>query len=130
MSATAPQAVLNVKHVVVSIDASGNPVCTPDTTPVNLRNVLVYASLDPTAVTNGYTFPDTGAITINTPSSDFPYPSWTVKNGSGNVHAAILDLCHTAGAFAYTVNVVAPTGKKLSVDPIIQNGDTTGGGGG
>jgi hypothetical protein len=132
MSAMAPEVVLNVRHVVVSIDPStGNPVCTPDTTPVNLINVLIYASLDTNAVTAGYTFPDSNAIAIsNLPNDNFPYPSWTIKNGGGKkVNCAIFDSFASTGSFNYTVNVVSPTGQRLRVDPIIQNGDTGGGGG-
>jgi hypothetical protein len=135
MSAMAPEAVLNVRHVTVSIDPNtGQPVCTPDTTPVNLANVLIYASLDTNAVTAGFTFPDNNAIAINNPPNpdpNFPYPSWTIKNGGGKkVNAALFDALASTGSFNYTVSVVSPTGQRLRVDPVIQNGETGGGGGG
>jgi len=123
MSSYAPEVVLNVKHVVVTIDGSGNPVCTPDPVNVASNNVLVYATIDPSAT--GYTFPDSNAIVINTQNSDFPYQSWTVKP----TLAAVLDLGHNAGNYDYTVFVNSPTGQKLRVDPVIKNGNTGGGGG-
>jgi hypothetical protein len=123
MSALAPEVVVNVKHVVVTIDGSGNPVVTPDTVNVTSNYVLVYATIDPSAP--GYTFPDTDAIVVNTQNSDFPYPSWTVKP----TLAAVVDLGHNAGSYNYTVFVNGPTGQKLRVDPVIKNGNTGGGGG-
>jgi hypothetical protein len=120
MSATAPDVVINVKHVSVTIDGNGNPVCNPDPVYVNQNNVLVYATLDAA----GYTFPDSGALVISGTQPDFPYQSWTVKPQL----AALLDLRNNLGDFSYTVTVNGPSGSR-SVDPVIRNGNTGGGGG-
>jgi hypothetical protein len=120
MSAIAPDIAINVKHVSVTIDSSGNPVCTPDPLYVGSTNVLVYATLDAT----GYTFPDTGALVITGAPPDFPYQSWTVKPQL----AALLDLGHNSGDYGYTVYVNGPSGVR-KVDPVIKNGNTGGGGG-
>jgi hypothetical protein len=121
MSAVAPDTLLNVKHVSVTIDSSGNWTCTPDPVVVGQSNVLVYATLDNSP---GYSFPDTGAIVIDNAPSDFPYQSWTVKPQL----AAILDLHANLGDFKYTVNAIGPNGP-VSYDPVIRNGNTGGGGG-
>ena len=71
--------------------------------------------------TDGWHFPDTNAVVINTQSSDFPYSAWTIKPKL----AGIADLCRIQGPHKYTVTVVNDaTGVASSLDPVIHNGST------
>jgi len=109
-----------VKHVSVTVDAGGNITCTPDPVLVSTHNALVAFTLD----TDGYKFPDTNAVVINVPHSDFPYSAWTIKPKL----AGIADLCNNADSYEYTVTVVnIATGKSISLDPVIKNGNPGGG---
>jgi hypothetical protein len=113
---------LNVVHVVVSIDGQGQPSC-PDAN-VTAKNTIVYWTFDASGA--GYTFDDP-AISFGTQPNDFPYPSWTQAPA---IVCALFDRCHIAGQYDYSINVIAPSGAKLRVDPVIKNGNTVGGGGG
>jgi len=111
---------IRVKHVSVTVASDGTVACAPDPVGVDNRNALVAFCLD----TDGYHFPDTNAIVVNTASSDFPYSSWTIKPQL----AGIADLCKVPGPFKYTVTVVNDaTGQATALDPVIHNGTTTGG---
>ena len=110
-----------VKHVTVTVASDGSIACAPDPIEVNSKNALVAFNL----ATDGYHFPDTDAIVINTTSSDFPYSSWTIKPQL----AGIADLCKIMGPVKYTVTVVSDaTGQPSSYDPVIHNGTTSTGG--
>jgi hypothetical protein len=105
-----------VKQVGVSVDADGIHV-KPDPVVVDTHNALVVFTLS----TDGYVFPDDDAIVVNTPNSNFPYSSWTVKPQQ----AALMDVANSAGDFEYTVNVVnKATGQVLTLDPVIHNTTT------
>jgi len=107
-----------VKHVSVTVTSDGTITCSPDPIGVNNKNAPVAFCLD----TDGYHFPDTNAIVINTTSSDFPYSSWTIKPKL----AGIADLCKIPGQVKYTVSVVNDaTGVTTSLDPVIHNGTTS-----
>jgi len=105
-----------IKNVVVTVDA-GSVVCTPSTVNVSNPDTLVVFSL----TTGGYNFPASAAIVVNTPNTDFPYASWTVKPQQ----CAVFDANGVAGDFKYTCTVVeTATGHVLSLDPVIRNGGT------
>ena len=107
-----------VKHVTVTVAADGTITCAPDPVSVTSKNALIAFNL----ATDGYSFPDTDAIVINTPNSDFPYKSWTIKSQL----AGIADLCNILGQAKYTVTVVDDaTGQSYSLDPVIHNGNGT-----
>jgi hypothetical protein len=113
----------DVAYVTVTIDtndAGGVEItCTPNPIAVGNANTLIGFSID----TDGYSFPATGAITLDAPNADFPYPSWTVADQL----ATLLDLCTMTDTVHYTVTVVDDeTGATYSVDPAIKNGGATG----
>jgi hypothetical protein len=115
----------SVEQVSVTVSTDGNGdvtiTCTPNSLGVGTCNTLIGFSLD----TPGYRFRALKTIELDEPSSDFPYPSWTVAPTT----ATLLDLCNQAGVFPYTVHVVdTATGQEYSVDPEIKNGDGTTGG--
>lgn len=103
----------NVIPVTVSI-VKGQPVCSPERVDVDYANTLITFAL----TSDEYHFPDTGAVVVAEGGSDFPYPSWTLKNRQ----AALFDLNAVDGNFSYTVTVVHnESGLVLTVDPIIKN---------
>lgn len=107
-----------VKQVGISVDADGNIHVKPDPIVVTTHNALIVFTLS----TDGYNFPPTNAIVVNTPNSDFPYASQTVKPQE----ASILDLANNVGEYEYTVTVVnTATGQVISLDPVIRNGNPT-----
>ena len=111
------ESIIAVIHVDVSVDADGNITCDPNPVPVNAANALIVFGLS----TAGYAFPNTDAIVVDPPDPSFPFPSWTVQA----TQADLLDLCNEPGNVDYTVNLVeTATGRTLSVDPVIQNGDS------
>jgi hypothetical protein len=102
------------KNVTVTVDGSHNVTCTPDTVDVTNPDTLVVFTL----ATDGYCFPSANAVIVDTPNTDFPYASWTVKPKE----AAIYDRKGVAGDFKYTCTVQdATTGTQYSVDPVIHN---------
>lgn len=105
--------------VSVTVDSSGNVdiVCKPDPVPVSNCNTLLAFNLD---TSTGFRFRTRGAIELNEPDSDFPYPSWTVTPAL----ATLYDLCNNVDTFKYSVYVVdTRTGQEYSLDPEIRNGD-------
>lgn len=106
---------LSVKHVSVTVDGSNNVICTPDQVVITTANALISFTCD----TAGYTFPDTNAIVVTTPHSQFPYSAWTVKP----TQAVLFDVNNDAQTYKYTATVVVTaTSGTLSVDPTIKNG--------
>jgi hypothetical protein len=104
--------------VTVSRDDDGevNITCTPNPVPVDGFHTLLAFSLD----TKGYRFKTVGAIELDEPHEDFPFPSWTVTP----TLATLVDLCNTEDVFKYTVRLVDTiTDEEYSVDPEIKNGD-------
>jgi hypothetical protein len=108
-----------VKHVTVTVASDGTIACAPDPVNVASKNALVAFCL----ATDGYHFPDSDAVVINTAHGDFPYSAWTIKPQL----AGIADLCKIPGEIKYTVTVVNDaTGVATSLDPVIHNGTTSG----
>ena len=106
-----------IKNVTVTTDGT-TVTCTPSTVLVTNPNTLVVFNL----TTSGYNFPATSAVVVNTPNTDFPYASWTVKPQQ----AAIFDSKVINGNYEYTCTIVnTATGQVLSIDPVIQNGNPT-----
>lgn len=100
----------------IFVTVSGEQVvrCRPDPADVRGSNVLLHFRL----VTDGWVFPDEGAVVVAQPGGSFPYPSWTL----GPQSAALLDTVQAKGDFAYTVTVLHQTsGRRLSFDPTIRN---------
>jgi hypothetical protein len=103
-----------VSFVFVTVTGENVVRCTPDPVVVSGTNVLVNFRL----VTDGWVFPDTGAVVVANGGPSFPYPSWTLAPQS----AALLDTVQVKGDFAYTVTVQhAASGRRLSIDPAIRN---------
>jgi hypothetical protein len=103
--------------VTVGEDGSVSILCEPNPVPVSQCNTLLAFTLD---TSTGFRFRTTGAIELDEPDSDFPYPSWTLAPAL----ATLYDLCNNIDTFKYSVYVVdARTGKEYSVDPEIKNGD-------
>jgi len=103
--------------VTVATDDNGNVniTCTPNPVPVDGISTLITFNLD----TRGYRFRTVRAIELDTPNSDFPYPSWTIEP----TLATLYDLCNQVDTFKYTVNIVNTiTDVEYSVDPEIKNG--------
>ena len=106
-----------IVDVIASPDGTVTVSCTPPTATVDpgASNVLLTFTL----ATSGYRFQKVKAIEMDTPSDDFPYPSWTTSDDT----AALYDRNKVADSLNYTVTVVNnTTGKHYSIDPVIQNG--------
>ena len=87
--------------------------CTPHLVTVTDTNTLIEFDL----VTPGYSFDPDGAITFNTPTTDFP-DLWVISA----TQVTMRDRCLTAGDFAFTIHVVEDSsGKRVNVDPTIRN---------
>ena len=107
--------------VTTNDDGSVDIECKPNPVPVDGFHTLLAFTL----VTPGYRFRTVGAIELDQPDPDFPYPSWTVTP----TLATLIDLCNTQATFKYTVNIVDTiTDQEYSVDPEIRNGDGVSGG--
>lgn len=103
-----------VQHVLVTVDPAGQLRCRPDPVVVRGPNVLISFRL----MTEGYAFPEQGAVVVAQPGDSFPIPAWTVSSAL----AVLLDRDDVAGDFAYTVTVVhVDSGRRLSVDPTVRN---------
>jgi hypothetical protein len=103
-----------VTTVDVTVSNTGCITCSPDPVVVKSRNTLVNFRLR----TQGFSFRDRDAIVVSDPSSQFPYPSWTVKP----TQATLLDVDNQKSSFAYNVYVVdQSTGRVITGDPTIQN---------
>ncbi len=111
----APEAVEQaVRHVLVSVNALGQPSCVPELLDVSGEDVLITFHLNAA----DWVFPDTGAVVVNGGGAQFPIPAWTVHKKQ----AALLDCDSAPGDFSYTVNLQhVPTGRRASVDPTIRN---------
>jgi hypothetical protein len=118
---TIPSTITKVSVTVTPDPADKNKVtitCNPDPVVVGVCDTLISFSLD----TSGYRFKTDGAIVLKEADPDFPYDSWTISP----THAALLDLCNTNQTFGYSVFIVRTSdGKEFSVDPFIQNSNTT-----
>jgi hypothetical protein len=113
-SASAASADPNVFHVLVTVSVSGKMLCTPSTLNVTGSNVLISFELQ----SADWVFPSSDAVVVSNGGTQFPLPSWTVNDKQ----AALLDQDSAPGSFSYTVNVQhVATGRKLSLDPSIQN---------
>ncbi|RVT49779.1 hypothetical protein [Rubrivivax albus] len=105
-----------VKLVFVTVSGENVVRCTPDPAAVSGSNVLINFRL----VTDGWVFPDSGAVVVSQPGSSFPYASWTLAPQS----AALLDTVESKGDYSYTVTVMhQASGRRLSIDPTIRNQD-------
>lgn len=105
--------------VTVSVDDKGVIHCEPDVVEVKGKSPPIQFLL----VTDGYAFPQDGAVVLKQPSPDFPDPSKTVNAK----HVNLNDRNKIKGLFAYSVTlVVEADGRKIELDPGIQN---DGGGG-
>lgn len=103
-----------VQHVLVTVDTQGQLRCRPDPVVVQGADVLISFRL----MTQGYAFPEQGAVVVAQPGDSFPIPAWTVSASL----AVLLDRDDVVGDFAYTVNVVhVASGQRLSVDPTVRN---------
>jgi len=104
-------------HVHVTVD-SGKVVCDPHALPATGRDVKLKFVLK----TDGYVFPNEGAVVVSQPGLQFPEPSQTVP--PSNTIATLLDRNTAVGTFSYTVTVQqVSSGQLLRVDPTIINGD-------
>lgn len=106
----------NVRFVFVTVSGQEVVRCTPDPVDVSGANVLINFRI----VTDGWVFPDTGAVTVADGGASFPYPSWTVAPQS----AALLDTVAAKGDFSYTLALThVASGRRVTVDPSIRNQD-------
>lgn len=110
-----PEAVeQDVRHVLVTVNAQGQPSCVPELLDVSGEDVLITFHLNAA----DWVFPDTDAVVVTNGGSQFPIPSWTVHKKQ----AALLDCDSAPGDFSYQVNVQhVQTGQRASVDPTIRN---------
>jgi hypothetical protein len=105
----------NPNHVDVTVDGNGTIQCTPD--PVSARGGNAVLKFD--LQTSGYVFPDSGAIVITDPGTQFPDPSQTQPSKT-TVH--LNDRNTERGDFKYTVTVKRLSdGQLIEHDPIIKN---------
>lgn len=101
--------------VTVTVDANEQIHCTPNPVKIKGRNVLLTFQLE----TAGYVFPPLGAVVVTDPGTQFPFSSWTLP--PSNTTAVLLDLGTETGGFSYAVHVQSASGKRLWIDPTIEN---------
>ncbi len=105
-----------VNHVKVTVDSSGTPACKPDPVKAKGRRAIIRFHLD----AEGYEFPDSDAVVIESGHSQFPHPSRT----ESPTLVTLLDLNTDRGTHKYTVTVKEKSsGKLIPLDPSIQNDD-------
>jgi hypothetical protein len=105
-------------QVIVTVDAKRNVTCTPENVTVSACDTVLKFLLQ----TDGYVFPKEGAIVVDNPGKQFPFPSRTLPKQP--TKATLYDHNTAAGDFKYTVYVKdVATGKILELDPTIKNGD-------
>jgi hypothetical protein len=103
-------------HVIVTVEADDTPVCNPHDLPVAGSDAVLKFSLQ----TAGYVFLKDGAVVVNDPGDEFPFPSRTLPPNDTMV--TLYDRNTATGAFGYTVFVQKiATGEILRVDPTINN---------
>src|SRR5690349_3701976 len=61
-------------QAIVTVDAAGNVVCTPNPLPANGKNVELKFALQ----ADGYVFPEADALVVSNPGTEFPQPSRTL----------------------------------------------------
>ena len=104
-------------QVIVTVDAAGTVVCTPEQVTVWDCDAVLKFLLK----TDGYVFPTDDAVVVTNPGAQFPFPSRTLPKQP--TKATLYDHNSAAGDFKYTVYVKdIATGKILELDPSIQNG--------
>jgi len=103
-------------HVIVTVNSSGTPVCTPDTVQATGRNCILTFHLR----TDGYVFPDSDAVVVTDGGTEFPTPSTTPL--PTKVH--LFNRNSRRALFKYTVTVKeVSSGRLIPLDPSIQNED-------
>lgn len=107
----------NPHRVIVTVDSKKNVVCTPESVAVTDRcNAVLKFVLR----TDGYVFPEEGAVVVSEPGKQFPFPSRTLPRQP--TKATLYDDNSVGGAFKYSVYVKdVATGEILMVDPMISN---------
>ena len=104
-------------QAIVTVDAAGNVVCTPNPLPANGKNVELKFALQ----ADGYVFPEADALVVSNPGTEFPQPSRTLP--PHGTTALLFDRNSEAGTFRYTVTVQRiATGEFFRHDPMISNG--------
>jgi hypothetical protein len=99
---------------VVTVDASGSPIVTPNPLQITSGPVLIVYQLHDAA----YVFPEQGAVVVTDPGPSFPRPSNTVAPRM----ATLYDTVEAKADFHYTVTVQhVATGRRSSIDPTIRN---------
>jgi hypothetical protein len=105
-------------EVIVTVDARQTVTCTPENVSVRGHDTVLKFLLQ----TDGYVFPKEGAVVVDKPGQQFPFPSRTLPKQP--TKATLYDHNTAAGDFKYTVYVQdVATGKLLELDPTIKNGD-------
>ena len=103
-------------EVVVTVDAKGLITCTPDHLTVRGSDAVLKFSLE----TEGYVFPKEGAVVVENPGKEFPFPSRTLK--ARPTTATLYDYNTEVGKFKYMVTVQRlADGSRLELDPTIGN---------
>jgi len=107
----------NPHHVIVTVDSKKKVVCNPEHVAVIDRcNAVLKFELQ----TDGYVFPEQGAVVVTDPGKQFPFPSRTLPKHP--TRATLYDDNSVGGAFKYSVYVKdVATGEILMVDPMINN---------
>ena len=104
-------------HVHVTVDSSDKVFCDPNPLPADGRDIKLKFVLK----TAGYVFPQTDAVVVSDPGTEFPEPSKTI--GPEDTKATLFDRNTGPGSFAYIVTVKKLlTGELLKHDPTIENG--------
>jgi hypothetical protein len=105
-------------HVHVTVDNSGTVVCYPNPLPATGRDIKLKFVLK----TDGYVFPNEGAVVVSQPGLQFPEASQTVP--PNDTIATLFDRNTAKGDFSYTVTVQqVSSGQLLRIDPTIINGE-------
>lgn len=101
--------------VNVTVDATGNIVCTPNPVPISGANALISFQLQ----TSGYAFASSNPVVVVSPANQFPYGPWSPSSGQVCLYDANTD----SNRYKYWVHLInLSNSQPLSVDPVIENG--------
>ena len=103
-------------EVIVTVDSSGTVACNPEQLTVKSCDAVLKFELQ----TAGYVFPKDGAVVVEKPGKQFPFPSRTLP--AHPTTATLYDHNSEASNFKYTVTVQRVSdGALLALDPTITN---------
>lgn len=103
-------------QVTVTVDAAGGVACVPEHLTVKGCDAVLKFTLK----TAGCVFPKEGAVKVDKPGKQFPFPSRTLHKEP--TKATLYDHNSKASNFKFTVTVQrVANGQLIELDPVIIN---------